>query len=389
MPGLVICLFSAWLAQAQQPLYYNTGSATLSLNTLDKVATNGTGQATLLTADGPGINNVNRCTAVAVDGLNNLLFFVDAQSGELWSVKLDGSGLALVESGLMNYPMDLALDVLNRKIYYTTSSTIQNNNTVHRVDYTGANDSIVFTASGPTVNGGNGVSRCTAIAVDVSNSKIFLADAGAQEIWSMSLTGTGLAALATSGANSFPTDVALDTVHQQVYFTISSTVPNANLIERVNYAGTGPAVVFTASGSVQRCTALDVDVPDATIYLSDAGLGTPVLWRIPLAGGSASQVLSGLAATARKVRFFSGPTTRPSPRLANIQHSGSNVVLNATNGYIGGTYFVLTATNLATPLNQWVLVSSNVLGASGSFSLTVSNSFAAHVPHQFYILRVQ
>jgi hypothetical protein len=389
MPGLVVCLLSAWLAQAQPPLYYNASSATLSLNTLNSVATNGTGQATLFTADGPGVNNVNRCTAMAVDGLNGMLFFVDAQSYELWSVKLDGSGLALVESGLPNYPVDLALDVLNRKIYYATSSAIQNSNTVHRVDYTGANDTTVFTASGPTVNGGNGVSRCTAIAVDVSNSKIFLADAGAQEIWSMSLAGTGLAALATSAANSFPTDVALDTVHQQAYFTISSTVQSANLIERLNYNGTGPTTLFTASGSVQRCTALDVDVPDATIYLSDAGLGTPVLWRIPLAGGSASQVLSSLAATAKKVRFFSGPTTRPSPRLAGIQFSGSNVVLNATNGYIGGTYYVLTATNLTTPLNQWVPVFTNVLGASGIFSLTVSNSFTAHVPRQFYILRVQ
>ena len=120
MPGLVVCLFSAWLAQAQPPLYYNASSATLSLNTLDSVATNGTGQATLLTADGPGVNNVNRCTAMAVDGLNGMLFFVDVQSDELWSVKLDGSGLALVESGLTSYPVDLALDVLNRKIYYAT-----------------------------------------------------------------------------------------------------------------------------------------------------------------------------------------------------------------------------------------------------------------------------
>jgi len=383
---LVVCLYLGRLAQAQQPIYYSASSATLSLNTLDRVSTNGTGGAILFTATGSDANKVNRCTALAVDGLNDKLFFVDGPSSALWSVNLDGSGLALVKSGLPNYPTGLALDVLNQKIYYGTSSTIQSDNTVHRVDYTGANDSSVFVATGPS---GNGVSRCTAIAVDLLNSRMVLADAGAQTIWSMSLAGAGLTALAMCAPNSFPSDVALDVTHQQVYFSVSSTVQSSNLIQRVNYNGTGSTTVFTASGGVQRCTALDLDVPDGMIYVSDAGPATPGLWRIPISGGSATAVLSGLAATAKKVRWFSGPTTRPPPTLAGIQLSGSDVVINATNGYIGGTYFVLSDTNLSAPLNQWTPILTNVLGASGSFSLTISNSLAAHVPRQFYILRVQ
>jgi hypothetical protein len=383
---LVFCLL-AGRAAPTLPLYYDTSSATLSLNTLDSVATNGSGNAVLLTAAGVDFNKVNRCTAVAVDDLNGKLFLIDGAANALWNLNLDGSGLTLVKGGLTNYPTDLALDVLNQKIYFTTSSTIQNNNTIQRMDYTGNNNTVLFTATGSGGGlPGNGVSRCTAIAVDLLNSKIFIADASAQKIWSTSLTGGGLVALATA-ANSTPTGLALDVTNQQVYFTLSSPVQSANFIQRVNYNGSGLTTLFTASGGVQRCTALGLDLTHATIYLSDAGANT--LWRIPLGGGGATMVLGGLTATAKKVRWFDGPATRPPPDIDSIFLSGTNVVLNVTNGYIGGTYYLLTSTNLATPLSLWLPVASNVLAASVNFSLTATNGHVANIPKQFYILRVQ
>jgi len=386
-----VCLLAGGRAQAQAvapPLYYNTSSSTLSLNTLDSVATNGSGNAVLLTATGVDFNKVNRCTAVAVDGRNGRLFLIDGATSSLWSVNLNGSGLTLVKNGLASFPSDLALDVLNQKIYFTTSSTIQNNNTVQQMDYTGNNNTVLFTATGPGGGGlpGNGVSRCTAIAVDLLNSKIFIADAGAQKIWSIGLNGSGLTALATA-TNSIPTGLALDVTNQQVYFTVGSPVQSTNLIQRVNYNGSGLVTRFTASGGVQRCTALDLDLAHATIYLSDAGANT--LWRVPLGGGSATTVLGGLTATAKKVRWFSGPPPPPSPGITGIFLSGTNVLLNVTNGYIGGTYYLLTSTNLATPLSLWLPVASNVLAVSVNFSLTATNGHIANIPKQFYILRVQ
>jgi len=379
---LLVCLFAGHAAPPP-PLYYNTSSATLPLNTLDAAATNGSGNTVLFTATGVDFNKVNRCTAVAVDGLNGKLFLIDIAASAIWSVNLDGSGLALIKGGLTNYPTDLALDVLNQKIYYTTSSSITNNNTIQRMDYTGNNNTTLFTATGSS---GNGVSRCTAIAIDLANSKMFIADAGTQKIWSLSLAGTGLTALATA-TNAIPTGLALDTANQQVYFTVSSPVQSSNLIQRVNYNGSGLITRFTASGSVQRCTALDLDLAHTTIYLSDAGAST--LWRIPLSGGSATSVLGGLTATAKKVRWFSGPNSRPSPGINGFFLAGTNATINATNGYIGGTYYLLTSTNLAKPFSQWTPVGTNVLGASGNFSLTATNGYSSKVPQQFFLLRVQ
>ena len=143
--GLAALLLVAARAWAQ-PVYYCTSSATLSSNTVDSVATNGTSQTTLLTARGPDLNKINRCTAVAVDALNGKLFLADGLTKAIFSANLDGSGLTLLKSGLAAFPTDLALDVLNQQIYFTTSSTIQTNNTIERMDYSGNNLATLLTA---------------------------------------------------------------------------------------------------------------------------------------------------------------------------------------------------------------------------------------------------
>jgi hypothetical protein len=374
--SVAFCLLLSLRATAQ-PVYYNTSSSTLANNTLRSVATNGANNTILFTANGA----VSRCTAMAVDALDGKLFLVDGQSNAIWSVNLSGTGAALIKSGLTNFPTDLALDVLNQRIYFTTSSTVQGNNTVQAINYDGTGAVTLFTATGSS---GNGVSRCTALALDLSNSKLFLADAGAQKIWSLNLGGGGLAPLAAT-TNCFPTGVAVNPASQQVYFTASSALQASNSIQRVNYNGSGLATVFTASGAVQRCTALDLDLTHSSIYLSDAGASA--LWRIPLAGGSAVSVVSALPAAAKRVRWYGGPNSRSAPGITGIQLSSTEVLLNATNGFIGGTYYVLTSTNLATPLNQWLPISTNVLSATGSFTLT--NPLNSALPQQFYILGVQ
>ena len=372
-----------WQTRAQA-LYFNTSSTVLGQNTVDRASTNGGSATTLFTATGSDLNHVNRCTAVAVDALNSKLFLIDGPTGDMWSLNLDGTGLALVKSGLIGFPTDLALDVLNQFIYYTTSSTLQGSNTVQRLGYAGGDPTTLITATGAV--SGNGISRCTAIALDVPRGRIFIADAGAEKIWSMSLDGTGLAALATA-SNAVPTGVALDSGNQQVYFTLSSPVENSNRVMRVSYAGTGLTTLFTAGSGVQRCTALDLDLRGGFIYLSDAAAGD--LWRIPLGGGTPSPILSGLTATAKKVRWFSGPEAPPSPDITSLVVSGPKVIINATNGFVGGTYYLLTSTNLSLPLSDWSSIATNVLGSSGSFSLTAPNPSESGSSRQFYVLRVQ
>jgi PKD repeat protein len=77
------------------------------------------------------------------------------------------------------------------------------------------------------------------------------------------------------------------------------------------------------------------------------------------------------------------------PGIAGLRLSGTNLVLNGSNGQAGRTYYVLTSTNLHLPLSQWTRVATNVLSASGNFTLTVTNTVSPNVPQRFYILQAQ
>jgi hypothetical protein len=77
------------------------------------------------------------------------------------------------------------------------------------------------------------------------------------------------------------------------------------------------------------------------------------------------------------------------PVIASFSLVGGNVVINATNGQSGGTYYLLGTTNLITPLSQWLPLSTNVIltnSAANGFTFTGTNVVNTGVPQQFYIL---
>jgi PKD repeat protein len=77
------------------------------------------------------------------------------------------------------------------------------------------------------------------------------------------------------------------------------------------------------------------------------------------------------------------------PGIAGLSLSGTNLVLNGTNGFANATYYLLTSTNLAQPLNQWTRVATNVPGANGNFSISATNAVNPRAPAQFFILQMQ
>jgi len=72
------------------------------------------------------------------------------------------------------------------------------------------------------------------------------------------------------------------------------------------------------------------------------------------------------------------------PGITSLSLAGGNVVISGTNGQVGYTYYLLTTTNLATPVSQWNTVATNVLEAA-SYTFIGTNA-AGSLGQQFYRL---
>jgi hypothetical protein len=79
-------------------------------------------------------------------------------------------------------------------------------------------------------------------------------------------------------------------------------------------------------------------------------------------------------------------TAVPQPVINSTVVSGGNLIFSGTNGTAGGTYYVLTSTDVATPLSSWTSIATNTFGPGGAFSVT--NAIAPGTPKQFYLLKL-
>jgi hypothetical protein len=324
-----------------QALFYATSSATQAGNTVAHVSPGTGANGTILTATGAGGNLVLRCTAIAMDSSVPLVFLLDAEGQQILSMHLDGSSLATVAAITPGTPTDIALDTVHQQIYFTTSGATQASNTIQRVSYTGTGGTVLFTATGSS---GNGVSRCTALALDLLHSQIMFSDAGSNALWTNALWSIPLAggSSATSVKNNLPgapLDLALDVTNQLIYYITSSTIQSSNTVQRVAYAGGTSTLLFTATGgaSVQRCTAIEFDPVASKLYLADAGAST--LWSLNADGSGLATVKSGVFSIPRRVRLLPSllpvvTWANPAPIIYGVALTAAQ--LNATANVPGG-----------------------------------------------------
>ncbi|MGI8967034.1 MAG: hypothetical protein ACR2H1_13240, partial [Limisphaerales bacterium] len=78
------------------------------------------------------------------------------------------------------------------------------------------------------------------------------------------------------------------------------------------------------------------------------------------------------------------------PMLTSSISSETDLQLQATTQF-GGTFYLLTSTNIAQPLSQWSPVWTNSVTTRGSnnFTVTISNAVSSGAAPQFYILKSQ
>lgn len=79
----------------------------------------------------------------------------------------------------------------------------------------------------------------------------------------------------------------------------------------------------------------------------------------------------------------------PRPVIARISLSGSQLVLDGTNGLASATYHVLTSTNLVLPILQWTTVATNSPATNGNFTITIPNAVNLGEAQRFFGLQLQ
>jgi hypothetical protein len=76
------------------------------------------------------------------------------------------------------------------------------------------------------------------------------------------------------------------------------------------------------------------------------------------------------------------------PSITNVSISGSSLLLNGANGTSGQTCYVFSSTSLGIPFNLWTPVVTNVLSASGSFTIVVPNIVSPSIPQRYFVLQL-
>lgn len=105
---------------------------------------------------------------------------------------------------------------------------------------------------------------------------------------------------------------------------------------------------------------------------------TPAIPAVNLAWNTNNLAANGV------LSVVSVPT--PPPVFGGVTMSAGNLILTGSNGVPDWNYYVLNSTNLALPLAQWTILSTNAFDGSGNFSFT-NNPGAGSAG--FYLLQLQ
>ncbi|HUA39788.1 MAG TPA: glycosyl hydrolase family 28 protein [Candidatus Sulfopaludibacter sp.] len=207
----------------------------------------------------------------------------------------------------------------------------------------------------------DGLTSTNSLALYQAPASLTAGDAfGANPITLAASTLTDNTSLTVPGSTVF--NFALGTNATEVVVAGNLTLNNTLNIAAGDGFSAGAYTLFTYSGSFS---------------------GSPVLGTTPAIAG----YTYSLTNSPGSVRLLVQAPAPPSPpSFGSISATANGLVMSGSGGTTNGTFYVMTSTNIALPLNQWTPVATNRFDAGGNFIFT--NAFAPNTPQAFYILQV-
>jgi autotransporter-associated beta strand protein len=283
------------------------------------------------------------------DAYNNQLVF--SASNTYSGPTIIGSGLTLALTGNGS--------IANSSLIFFGG----NDPTSVRLDASGRPDKTLTLTSGQTLSG-----------IGRINGKLNVS-AGA----TLSPAGTNTTLGVTTGASSTGTISATNTI-----------VLNGTTVIKLNGSGTNDGVQSTGAGITYGGTLNLVNVSASPLVAGDSfqifnaisygGSFTNIIPTTPGAGliWDTNQLING------KLNVVAAPAQ---PVVNEIILLGSNLVFSGTNGVAGGSFKVLTSTNVAAPLTGWTALATNTFDVNGVFHVT--NTILPGTPQKFYRIQLQ
>jgi hypothetical protein len=168
---------------------------------------------------------------------------------------------------------------------------------------------------------------------------------------------------------------SLNMLNSSLHLTVNGAAPAANV---------NVAAVSASGATITIDSVANVTGPTLVHLISYTGSD-------PFAGLSLASLPSGytgsLVDNAGSVDLSINVGTAVPPAIHSITTGGGQIIINGSNktGSGGGSYHLLTSTNLLLPLTNWTIVTSGSFDGSGNFSTTNSGGTNTQ---QFFILKV-
>jgi hypothetical protein len=238
-----------------------------------------------------------------------------------------------------------------------------NNPTTTHLDAMGRSDQTLTLASGQTLAGIGGVNGSLVVF-----SGAIISPAGTNTVVTIEGPQTYANPVGTVAASS---SVTLNGT-TVIKLNGSGTNDMIQAAASINYGGTLNLVNISGSPLVAGNS---FQVFSAASYTGSFASLTPATPGPGLAWDT-SQLSSGI------VKVVAAPSQ---PVISSTKLSGGNLIFSGTGGTAFGSYSVLTATNIATPLSNWTILTSDAFDGTGAFNVT--NPISPGNPQQFYLLK--